>query len=84
VRFAGRRVRLYGFRDKQQGISEVRVDGGAPVLVDFYSAVRGLACVFDSDELEPGEHTLALRVSENKNRESRYFWASVAKVEILH
>ena len=84
VRFVGRRVRLYGFRDKQQGISEVRVDGGAPVPVDFYSPVRGLACVFESDELGPGEHTVHLRVSENKNRESRYFWASVAKVEIVH
>ncbi len=84
VRFAGRRARLYGFRDKQQGISEVRIDGGDPVPVDFYSAVRGLACVFDSGDLDAREHTLHLRVTENKNRESRYFWASVAKVEILH
>jgi methyl-accepting chemotaxis protein len=84
LRFSGRRVRLYGFRDKQQGISEVRVDDSAVVLVDFYSPVRAMTCVYESPELAPGEHTLRLRVSENKNRESRYFWASVAMVEIVH
>jgi methyl-accepting chemotaxis protein len=84
VRFVGRRLRFHGCQDQQQGISEVWVDGDAPQAIDFYAAKRGHTLMWESAELPPGEHTFHLRVSENKNRESRYFWASVAKVEIVH
>jgi methyl-accepting chemotaxis protein len=84
LRFVGRRLRFHGCRDQQQGISEVWVDHDQPTPIDFYSPQRGHTLMWESDELPPGEHTFTLRVTENKNRESRYFWASVAKVEVVH
>jgi methyl-accepting chemotaxis protein len=85
MRFSGRRLRFFGSVDKQQGMAEVSIDGGEPVLVDFYSPVRRAHVqLWESPELTNGEHTFRLVVSPKKNPESRYFWASVAKVEIVH
>ena len=82
MRFHGRRVRLYGYRDQQQGMAEVSVDGGSPALVDFYSPVRAHTMVWDSGDLGTGDHALSVTVSAKKNLDSRYFWVSVANVEI--
>jgi methyl-accepting chemotaxis protein len=84
MRFVGRGLRFHGCKDQQQGISEVWIDDDAPTAIDFYSPRRGHTLMWESPELTPGEHTFHLRVTENKNRESRYFWASIAKVEIVH
>lgn len=83
LRFIGRRLRFHGCKDKQQGMADVWVDGQEPVLIDFYSPDRGHQLMWESPELSPGEHTFRLRVSAKKNPESRYFWNSVAKVEII-
>ena len=82
MRFRGSRLRLYGYRDQQQGMAEVKVDDGSPALVDFYSAVRAHSMVWDSGDLGAGEHVLSVTVSAKKSLESRYFWVSVANVEI--
>jgi methyl-accepting chemotaxis protein len=85
LRFNGKQIRFFGSVDKQQGMAEVGVDHRAPDLVDFYSPTRAAhTLLWTSPELPPGEHTFRLVVSPRKNPQSRYFWASVAKVEIVH
>jgi methyl-accepting chemotaxis protein len=83
MRFVGTRLRLHGCKDQQQGIAEVWVDNQAPTIIDFYAPSRGHALMWESPELPLGEHTFHLTVSQKKNPESRYFWTSVAKVEIV-
>jgi methyl-accepting chemotaxis protein len=84
LRFVGTRLRFTGCKDKQQGMAEVWVDHGEPALIDFYSPDRAHTMLWESAELATGEHTFHLRVSQKKNPSSRYFWVSVAKVEIVH
>jgi methyl-accepting chemotaxis protein len=84
MRFAGRKLRFYGSADQQQGMAEVSVDDAEPELVDFYAPQRAAhTLLWESPDLGPGEHTFRLTVSPKKNPQSRYFWASVAKVEIV-
>jgi len=83
MRFAGTKIRFYGFKDQQQGMAEVWVDREEPTLIDYYSPQRGRTLMWESPQLPPGEHTFHLRVSEKKNPQSRYFWSSVALVEIV-
>lgn len=84
LRFVGRRIRFYGFVDKQQGMADVWVDDAEPTLVDFYSPERGRSMLWESPELPSGEHTFQLVVSTRKHPDSRYFWNSVAMVEIVN
>ena len=83
MRFVGRRFRFWAFQAQGQGIAEVWVDGQPPTDVDLYSAERGRRMLWESDELPDGEHTFNLRVTGRKNIEARYFWISVAMVDIL-
>jgi methyl-accepting chemotaxis protein len=83
LRFVGTKLRFTGCKDKQQGMADVWIDGQAPTLIDFYSPARAHTMMWESPELSTGEHTFHLRVSQKKNPESRYFWVSVAKVEIV-
>lgn len=82
--FAGRRLRFHGCKDKQQGMAEVWIDEQPRELIDFYAPDRLHQLLWESPELPPGEHTFHLVVSSKKNADSRYFWNSVAKVEIVH
>jgi galactosylceramidase len=85
LRFNGKQIRFFGSVDKQQGMAEVSVDNQPADLVDFYSPTRAAhTLLWSSPELPPGEHIFRLVVSPRKNPQSRYFWASVAKVEIVH
>jgi methyl-accepting chemotaxis protein len=83
LRFVGRKLRFTGCKDKQQGMAEVWVDGHEPTLIDFYSPDRAHTMLWESPDLSPGEHTFHLVVSPKKNPQSRYFWVSLAKVEIF-
>ncbi|MEO6713348.1 MAG: methyl-accepting chemotaxis protein [Mycobacteriales bacterium] len=83
MRFVGRRFRYVGCKDQQQGVAEVWIDRQAPTEVDLYAPVRGHQVLWESAELAPGEHTFHLRVSQKKNPQSRYFWISLAKAEIV-
>jgi methyl-accepting chemotaxis protein len=85
LRFNGKQIRFFGSVDKQQGMAEVSVDNQPADLVDFHSPTRAAhTLLWSSPELPPGEHIFRLVVSPRKNPQSRYFWASVAKVEIVH
>jgi methyl-accepting chemotaxis protein len=85
IRFNGKQIRFFGSVDKQQGMAEVSIDNQSPDLVDFYSPTRAAhTMLWTSPELALGEHVFRLVVSPKKDPQSRYFWASVAKVEIVH
>ncbi|MDQ1703484.1 MAG: hypothetical protein QOF57_2736 [Frankiaceae bacterium] len=82
LRFTGTKLRFVGTHDQQQGMAEVWIDDNQPVLVDFYADHRGQRVLWESPDLQPGEHTWHLRVAGKKHPESRYFWVAVASVEI--
>jgi lysophospholipase L1-like esterase len=72
--FTGTAIGAYVLAGPDAGVLEASIDGGPVKAVDlFHRFSRGLhyprTVVFDAD-LEPGEHTLTLRVSEKKNARS--------------
>jgi methyl-accepting chemotaxis protein len=83
MRFVGSRFRFYAFQAQGQGIAEIWLDGQPPVDVDLYSVDRGRRLLWESDDLSAGEHTFHLRVAGRKHPDARYFWISVAMVEIV-
>ena len=63
---------------------EISVDGGEPVTVDTYSAVReDQAVLFDTGELAPGTHTVLLRVLGEKSAGSTGCWIEFDAVQLL-
>jgi methyl-accepting chemotaxis protein len=83
LRFRGSRVRLFGFAEPNHGIAAVSIDGGEEVDVDLYGVARTRMNFFTSPTLARGEHTLTLRVTGEKNPNSRYIWISLEKAEIV-
>ena len=72
--FEGTAIGAYVLAGPDAGILEISVDGGPYKAFDlFHSFSMGLhyprTVVFDAD-LKPGEHTLRLRISANKNEQS--------------
>jgi len=72
--FEGTAIGAYVLAGPDAGIVEISVDGGPYKAFDlFHSFSMGLhyphTVVFDAD-LKPGEHTLRLRISVNKNERS--------------
>lgn len=83
LRFRGSQVRLFGFVETNHGMGTVSVDGAPAVSFDLYGATRARTVLFDSGRLAPGEHTLSVVVTGEKNLQSRYIWISLEKAEIL-
>jgi methyl-accepting chemotaxis protein len=83
LRFRGSRVRLFGFAEANHGMAAVSIDGGEEVEVDLYGVSRSRMNFFTSATLARGEHTLTLRVTGEKNPNSRYIWISLEKAEIV-
>jgi lysophospholipase L1-like esterase len=74
LKFTGTAVGAYVLAGPDAGIVEATIDNGPPKKVDLYHRFsRGLhyprTVVFLGD-LEPGEHTLRLRISDEKNKAS--------------
>jgi mannan endo-1,4-beta-mannosidase len=68
IRFEGSGIKLFGTKDAHHGIAAVSIDGGAEVEVDFYADARvDGAVVWTSPVLEPGFHTIQVRVSGTNN-----------------
>jgi methyl-accepting chemotaxis protein len=84
LRFRGSRVRLFGFAEANHGMAAVSVDGGEEVDVDLYGTSRNRVNFYTSPTLARGEHTLTLRVTGEKNPNSRYIWISLEKAEIVN
>jgi hypothetical protein len=83
LRFRGSKVRLYGFAEANHGMAAVSIDGSEETLVDLYGGSRSQVNFYSSPTLARGEHTLSLRVTGEKNANSRYIWISLEKAEIV-
>lgn len=82
--FTGRRLRYFATTDAHHGMAAVSIDGGPEVIVDNYSSARqGGVMLWESPQLSPDTHTFCLRVLNQKHPESRYFWATLERVEIV-
>ncbi len=82
--FTGTQARILGIRGEWCGLAQVSVDGGEPVTVDTYSAVReDQAVLFDTGELAPGTHTVLLRVLGEKSAGSTDCWIEFDAVQLL-
>ena len=65
--FTGTSVKYYASVASHHGIGAFSIDGGEEVMVDFYSATRqNQVLLFDSGQLENGEHVLKVRVTGTK------------------
>lgn len=84
VRFVGTRVRLIMVQDVNQALVEVWVDETERVRFDGYAPVRKIGVLaYASAILAPGPHTLYVRNTGDKSPESRYFWSSLDRVEVI-
>jgi len=83
LRFRGSKVRLFGFVETNHGIGTVSIDGGPAIPFDLFGGSRARTVLFDSGHLPPGEHTLSVVVTGEKNPQSRYIWISLEKAEIV-
>src|SRR5207248_1803418 len=64
VTFTGTRVALYGVSGPGQGIAALSISGGTETLVDSYNPVASrFQLLWASPPLEPGQHTLQVRVT---------------------
>ncbi|AXK32490.1 hydrolase [Streptomyces armeniacus] len=83
IRFNGTRLALLSVKDTGNGIAAVSVDGGAEQRVDFHGSTRvGEQLQWVSPRLEPGEHTVTVRVTGEKNPESGAAFVSVDRAEV--
>jgi methyl-accepting chemotaxis protein len=84
IRFVGTKVKLFMALDVNQGYHEAWVDDDEPTRFDGYSATRRIGVsTYESAVLPYGQHTLHVRNTGEKSAESRYFWMSLDRVEIV-
>ncbi|MEP7055669.1 MAG: methyl-accepting chemotaxis protein, partial [Actinomycetota bacterium] len=84
VRFVGTQARLIMVQDVNQSQIESWVDESEPVRFDGYAPVRKIGIpAYESPLLPYGEHTLYVRNTGEKCAQSRYFWSSLDRVEII-
>jgi len=82
--FSGTRVRWFGKRAANYGRAWVSVDGATPVLVDQYSsATLYRQRLFESALLQPGSHTLKIRVAGTKNSSSNGRYVDADAFQVL-
>ena len=61
VNFTGSKIYLIGTVDPVHGTANVSIDGGAVTTINTYSSTRYLGqIIYESEDLEHGEHTLTL------------------------
>lgn len=81
MKFEGTQVKLYGARDKNYGIVAVSIDGGAETMIDLYLPDRqGDLVLYSSPMLQPGLHTIKVRVTDTKNQSSSGNLHSIEKL----
>lgn len=81
--FTGTRIALLSVRDVGNGIAAISIDGGEEQLVDYYGEPRvGQHLNYLSPELEPGRHTLTVRVTGEKNPDSGWTAVSIDRAEV--
>lgn len=84
-RFTGTRVKYYASRKPHHGIAAFSVDGGTEEIVDFYGGQEELdVLMYDSGELEPGDHQLTIRVTGEKSAGATDAYIPVEKVMVTN
>ncbi len=67
-RFTGTSLKYYSTKNRNIGIAAFSIDGGAEEEVDLYqSSKQDQALVYEAKSLQPGTHTLKVRVTGKKN-----------------
>ncbi|GAA1679425.1 family 43 glycosylhydrolase [Kribbella yunnanensis] len=83
IRFSGTKVALLSVADVGNGIAGISIDGGPEQRVDYYSSIRvGEQLTYISPTLSPGEHTLKIRVTGDKNPSSGSTVISLDRIEV--
>ena len=82
LRFRGRRVRFFGIVEANHGMGAISLDGGPDVIVDEYFTQRESRMLWQSPELDGGEHTVTMRATGDMNPRSRYIWTTVDRFEV--
>ena len=85
-KFIGTRIKLYGYNASHHGIGDLSLDGGDPVEVDFWDpATKARVLVYDSGELEYGEHEIKVVTTTKRNPgctdASPYSWIVIDYIE---
>ncbi|KKL52186.1 hypothetical protein LCGC14_2288020, partial [marine sediment metagenome] len=68
--FSGTKARFYGCKRNDLGIVDIAVDGQVKATLDLYQPSREYVKLYDTDELPPGNHTLEVKVTGKKHRDS--------------
>ncbi|MGW2092249.1 family 43 glycosylhydrolase [Promicromonospora sukumoe] len=83
IRFNGTQIALLSVRDRGNGIAAISIDGGPEQRVDLYSDIRvGEQLNYRSAVLPPGEHTLRVRVTGERNPASTGSVVSMDRIEV--
>ena len=86
ISFQGTRLKWYTSKENNMGVAAVSIDGGEERFIDLYSychVPQYGRLVYDSGLLEPGTHTYMVRVTGQKNAQSKGFYISNDRVEII-
>lgn len=83
IRFKGTRLKYFGAKASNHGIAAFSLDGGSETMVDCYAASRNATeLLFDTGDLEYGEHILTVRVTGEKNNSSGDYYLNTDRVEM--
>ena len=84
IAFHGTYLGLIGKKSNVYGIAKVTVDGGTPVMVDFYSAsTLYLQKVWNTGTLASGDHTVTIEWTGTKNAASTNTNIGIDAIDIL-
>ena len=81
--FTGTQLALLSVKDVGNGIAGISVDGGGEQRVDYYGRPRvGEELQWVSPKLNPGSHTVKVRVTGDKNPQSGSAVISIDRAEV--
>lgn len=81
--FVGTRIALLSVKDKGNGIAAMSIDGGPEQKVDYYGGTRrGEVLQYLSPRLPYGRHTLRVRVTGERNKDSTGTYISIDRAEV--
>jgi hypothetical protein len=84
VRFTGISCNLIAKASPVYGIAEITLDGGAPVLVDFYSATALFKqTVWRTGFLAPGDHTVTIKWTGTKRAAATDYNIGLDAVDVI-
>ncbi len=82
VPFNGTRVDAYCWKSPTQGIAGYSIDGGPEEFVDHYSGDYAIKLAWSGTGLQPGLHTLKIRVPGTKNADSSNITLILDRIDV--